>query len=106
MRPAFCARWDGFEWTPQTNDAENQRYEHVDAPWPEGFDRARLPTPRFGPGAHIRFRWCDGYLCGTVIEVRTYLTNDLRGAVVYDVREIGHRRTVWDNGHADIVVIP
>jgi len=92
MRPAFCANWDGFKWTPRTNDAEHQRYDFVDAPWPEGVESSRLPTPRFSPGARIRFKWCEGYLCGTIIEVRTSLTQDpvLWGKVVYEVKEIGH----------------
>jgi hypothetical protein len=100
MREAFVAVWDGLKWCPQTNDPENQAFDFVDAPWPIN-PKNKLPTPRFCAGARIKFKWGEGYLRGTIKEVRAYF-DTLEGTVVYDVKEIGHLRTVFDAGKADI----
>jgi hypothetical protein len=102
MREAFCAVWDGVNWCPKTNDPVLGQYDLVAAEWPV-HPLQVLPTPRFGVGARIKFKWDRGYLHGTITEVRAYF-DILPGIVVYEIREIGHRRTVYDNGRADITV--
>jgi hypothetical protein len=101
MRPSFCAKFDGCLWIAQTNDPANGQYDLVATDWPEG--QPIPPHPRFGPGARIRFKWGNGYLTGTIIEVRSYF-DILPGINVYEVREIAHRRTLYDDGKTEITV--
>ncbi len=107
MREAFVCLWDGTRWQPYTNNPENLEFDLVPAPWPEGVSDTDLPTPRFKLGVRIRFKWGSGYLTGTIIEIRTYIKPDeyLRGQVVYEMKEIGHLRILYDDGTQDIEVL-
>jgi len=103
MREAFCAKWDGVQWTPFSNDPPC--YELVQASWPAGVTPGDLPVSRFKPGQRIHFRWGEGYLQGTIIEVWVYFRQESRVRITYEVREIGHRRSVSDDGTADITLL-
>ena len=92
-----------MQWHAETNDPAVDASKHFRVAWPEGVE---VPSPpRFGPGARIRFKWDKGYLQGTILEVHRYF-DILPDTVVYEVKEIGHHRTVYDkSGRGDITVI-
>ncbi len=101
---AFRAKWDGFRWHPESNTwAEPWKIFEVD--WPTGITEAMLPVPRFSPGMRIRFAWGDKYLEGEITEVKTQFCSPLWGTIIYEVKEIGHHRTLFDHGGADITYI-
>jgi hypothetical protein len=104
LRPAFTAQWINGKWRAKTNDSLHFNFEFVDAPMPDGVE-ITLPVPRFNVGDRIRFKWDRGYLQGTIIEIRCSIPYAYLGSIVYEVREIGHRRTVYDKGNADITRI-
>jgi hypothetical protein len=101
---AFFAKWDGFRWHPKSN-TRNEPWKIFDADWPDGLTEEMLPVPRFSAGMRIRFDWGDKYLEGEVLEVKTYFHSLADPSVVYEVREIGHHRTLYDRGDADITYI-
>ena len=89
--------WIDGQWLLLRNDlwVGDRPYNRPAEPWPDGFDVATLPTPKYEVGQKVDFKYCGGFKTGVIQRIwmrpDDWNAGTFHREVHYEILWTGHR---------------